>query len=189
MRSMRSIVPCAIPSSLMGSYSTGLTSRRLDSPMFFIARMVAAMLIGFCGSKRTTTTAESSESAIVLQLDQFDHLVALATEVHELACSAAHHELTPTPLAAAGHLVDDDVQRARMAGNLDVEVIPCPGHLPLRADLLSRSPFFDGSHDHRIRLRDWNEQPPTEAALRSQVELNAVAVDERGLVIVSIHTL
>src|ERR671930_1149215 len=52
-----------MPSSRYGSYSTGRTRRSLPTPMFFIARIVAAMLIGFCGSYRTMTTESRSTEA------------------------------------------------------------------------------------------------------------------------------
>jgi hypothetical protein len=34
----------------LSSYAHGRTSRRSRTPMFFIARTVAAMFTGFCGS-------------------------------------------------------------------------------------------------------------------------------------------
>src|SRR6185503_1170298 len=145
---MRSIVPWAMPSSRIGSYSTGFTSRSVASPMFFIARTVAAMLIGFCGSYRTTTTDVRSDSAIVLQFDESDGLVAIAAKVDELPCTTAHDELTASPFSPARHLVDDHVECARVPEDFDVELIAGSRRSPLSANVLRRRPFLDGSHDH-----------------------------------------
>ena len=92
MRSMTSLVPWAIPSKRYGSYSTGRTRRRRDTPMFFIARIVAAMLIGFCGSKSTTTMDVSRDSLI----DEFDWnqavlILSVAAQVDELSVAAAQY--------------------------------------------------------------------------------------------------
>jgi hypothetical protein len=50
MRSATSRVSWATTSMKFSSYAHGRTSRRSRTPMFFIARTVAAMLTGFCGS-------------------------------------------------------------------------------------------------------------------------------------------
>jgi hypothetical protein len=50
MRSMIGPALCAIPSRRYGSYGTGRTRRSASTPMFCIARAVAAMLTWSCGS-------------------------------------------------------------------------------------------------------------------------------------------
>src|SRR5688500_12767566 len=112
MLSMKSIVPWSNPSSRTGSYSTGRTSRRLESPMFFIARTVPAMLTGSCGSTRTTWTAARGSSGIVDD-DEWEEAVRwlpVATQVDPFAASAAKHELSAPPLPVGSSLVHQQVE-------------------------------------------------------------------------------
>src|SRR5690242_16739148 len=94
----------------MTLYSTGRTSRSRRTPMFFIARIVAAMLIGFCGSKSTTTT-ESSRDSLIGESDRHEVgvFMAIAAEIHELSAAAAQHELSAAPLAGGRFFVDQEI--------------------------------------------------------------------------------
>src|SRR5215831_13769126 len=141
MRWMRSMVPCAIPSSLMTSYSTGRTRRSRLRPMFFIARTVAAMLMGFCGSNSTTTTEERSDSDIVdLERDQSISVLPVAAQVDEVTVRTAQNELAASPLPAGGHLVHDHIDRGGNWRQLEVELVADVHGFPSRA---------------RYRDRDW----------------------------------
>src|SRR5476649_1341247 len=90
--------------------------------MFFIARIVAAMFTGSCGSKSTTTTDESSDSVIGRpQLDETRLVVPVTAEVCERSIRPAHHELAAPALPPARHLVDDHVE-CRRERRVDVNV-------------------------------------------------------------------
>src|SRR5687767_15120755 len=110
MRSMMSIVSCAMPSSRYGSYSHGRTSRSNDTPMFFMARTTAAMFTGFCGSNSTTRTRDRTDSVIDDREGEVAVLiVAIAAEVDELIRRATEHELASTAFAVGRHVVHDHV--------------------------------------------------------------------------------
>src|SRR5215213_2479423 len=117
IRSIRSIVPCAIPSSRTTSYSTGRTNRNRLTPMFFMARIVAPMLTGSCGSYNTTATDARSESGIDdLQRNESGRIVPIAAQVHKFIASAAEYELAAASLSAERHLIHDDFDRKRRLG-------------------------------------------------------------------------
>src|SRR5215217_1680012 len=189
IRSMRSIVPCAIPSRRTTSYSTGRTSRRRLAPMFFIARIVAAMLTGSCGSYSTTTTDTSNESAIDdLERNQACGVVAIALQIHEFAGSAAQDELSPASLTSERRLVHDDVDSERWPRliDLDGDPVALAAAFPPRVDRQVGRPTFDPARADRVALSFGDEKPAAVATSRSKVELHTVAVDVRWLVIVRV---
>src|SRR5689334_17685526 len=80
--------------------------------MFFIARMVAAMLIWFCGSNNTTCTCDRTDSDI----SDSKRKVAvsrkpIATKIHELTLLPGKHELAAAPLSIRARLVHDDTEK------------------------------------------------------------------------------
>ena len=93
--------------------------------MFFIARTVAAMLIGFCGSKRTTTTESRRDSLIgETDGDELRSFVAVAAEVDEVAAPAAENQLATTSFAAERLFDDQNLNCLSSAlGDFDVERI------------------------------------------------------------------
>src|ERR1043166_848468 len=168
MLSMRSIVPCAMPSSRIASYSTGRTSRSVPTPMFFMARTVAPMLIGFCGSYNTTTTDASSDSVIGdSQWNQSLGIVAVASEIHEVAVGTAQHELSTPAFATARHLVHDPIESEgwRHRWQLDRHAVPCRGRVPLRTNRLLGEPAVDPTHTHGLGVALRDEHPSAQSVL------------------------
>src|SRR5690348_8069648 len=190
MRSIRSMVPWAIPSMRIASYSTGFTKRRRLTPMFFIARTVAPMLIGFCGSYRTTTTASRSELLIDVQWDQAVLVVAIAAEINELTATAAEHELSAPTFSTAGHFIHDDIQCVRdRTGKCDVEIVAARCRRPTRVDRSRRAPAVQltNANGRRVALR--NEYPSAQRLAGTKIELYAIPVDVRRFVVVAIDSV
>src|SRR3954468_13932281 len=121
-----------MPSRRTTSYSTGRTRRSRDTPMFFIARMVAAMFTGSCGSYSTTTTDDSSDSGIdQIQANEPRPILSIAAQVHEFSSGTAQDELPPAPNAPARHLVHRDVDLDRsVARQRDVEQVSAVASQP-----------------------------------------------------------
>src|SRR5690348_11915088 len=100
--------------------------------MFFIARTVAPMLTGSCGSYSTTTTDERIESVIgAFEWNEAVLVLTIAAQVDELAAAAAQHQLAPAAAASARHLVDDDVEcRRQLARHVDAEAVAAVDAVP-----------------------------------------------------------
>src|SRR6476660_1486352 len=112
MASMTSHVSWAIPSSRTGSYDTGLTRRSEVTPMFFIARTVAAMFTGSWGSKRMTEIRASRDSDIgESEAEKTRGVVTITTKIDEFVGGTGQHELPATACSTGNGLVDEEVQR------------------------------------------------------------------------------
>src|SRR5687768_9566841 len=92
----------------------GRTSRSRWMPMFFIARTVAAMFTGSCGSWSTTHTVSRSVSGM-RDDEGMETRLPVAAEIDEPALRAAEHELPAPPLTFGRHVVDDDLHLERFA--------------------------------------------------------------------------
>src|SRR5260221_3015616 len=79
--------------------------------MFFIARTVAAMLTGSCGSKRTTEMRERRESDMrENESEQPVWLMPVTPKIDEFSGGTGHHELAAPPRAARNDLVHEDLE-------------------------------------------------------------------------------
>src|SRR5690348_7602598 len=134
--------------------------------MFFIARTVAAMFTGSCGSYSTTTIDARRDSVIrYAKCDQALRLVPVAAEIHELPRPSTEHELPAATLAAARLLVDDDVDAdgRRVRGERDEDAVSRRRPLPSRRDVLRQIPALDAADAHRGEMKLGNEHPPRAA--------------------------
>src|SRR5262245_12490459 len=140
--------------------------------MFFIARIVAAMLTGFCGSYSTTTTASSNELDIwYTKGNEVDGVVTIAAQVHKIAATSTQHELPAPALATAGQLVHEHVDRAwEHAADRDVDAIAGAVTPPCRVDRSETGlrPALERSNSHRRRGGLRYEHPAGEAGVRRQ---------------------
>src|SRR6476619_330873 len=169
------------------------------TPMFFIARMTAAMLIGFWGSYSTTCTWARTESAIGnTKIEKVVGSQAVAAEVDEFASASAHHELTAPALAIGRHLVDHD---AKLEGIRDVgsergEIdgdsngVTVRGALPRRIEGRGIATNRARADANTISIELRNQQPielprgrALEATRNYHMQLNSVAVRVGKLVI------
>src|SRR5260221_12692813 len=80
--------------------------------MFFIARTVAAMLTGSCGSKRTTEMRERRESDMrENESEQPGWIMPVTPKIDEFSGGTGHHELAAATDAARNDLVDAVVKK------------------------------------------------------------------------------
>src|ERR1043166_8225558 len=164
--------------------------------MFFMARTVAPMFTGSCGSYSTTTTDARSDSDIgEAERDQARLLVTISAKIDELSPPTAEHELSSATLAPVWLLVDDDVERNERAfgiarhveRNVDVHSVPTGPALPTRRQRHRARPTFDRAAAHAVRPCVGHEQNAGPPAGGRKVELHAVAIDVGHLVVVRIH--
>src|SRR5471032_3241208 len=93
--------------------------------MFFIARTVPAMLMGFCGSYNTTATCESKDDSDIGKREAKEPLglVTVPPKIDEFTGRARENELAAPALAARSGLVDEEVEpqllRARRQREID----------------------------------------------------------------------
>src|SRR5260221_12146406 len=119
---MMSQVSWAMPSRRTGSQAQGRTSRSDVTPMFFIARTVAAMLTGSCGSKRTTEMRERRESDMrENESEQPVWLMPVTPKIDEFSGGTGHHELAAATGAARNDLVDEDVEEELRRAMVNVQ--------------------------------------------------------------------
>src|SRR5258708_2443442 len=154
--------------------------------MFFIARTVAAMWTGSCGSKRTTEMRERRESDMrENESEQPVWLVPVTPKIDEFSGGTGHHELAAATSPAGNDLVDEDVEEELRRAMVDVQrrvqLIARGRRAPPRVHGELVVPAFDLSHGDAARLR--NEQESRVAISGNGVELHAVAVDGRGIVV------
>src|SRR5665647_3082056 len=154
--------------------------------MFFMARTVAAMFTGFCGSKRTTEICESRESAIrEREAEQPRRVVAVSTKIDEFTGGAGEHELPSTSRTPRHDFVDDDVERKlwRAAADMQrrLEPISGRGRPPARVDGKVVRPPINRTNAHRVRIG--HKQQTGAARAGDRVKLHAIAIDRRGLVV------
>src|SRR5262249_17685414 len=155
---------------------------------FFIARTVAAMLMGFCGSNNTTTTEESSDSGIVdLERDETIGVLPIASQIDELAVRTAQDELTAASLTSSRHLVHDHIDRVRDRGEVEVGLVPGVPRSPSRARCRDRDGRADRPNMNRCGLALGNEHPGCRSGRHPNMELHTIAVDVGLLVVVAVQ--
>src|SRR5260221_2709355 len=108
---MMSQVSWAMPSRRTGSQAQGRTSRSDVTPMFFIARTVAAMLTGSCGSKRTTEMRERRGSDMrENESEQPGWLMPGTPKIDAVSGGPGHHEPDAATAAPRNDLVHAQFQ-------------------------------------------------------------------------------